>query len=252
MTERLSAMVTLTIGGSMAVCVLTLTARLSRARYAARWRCWVWVLLCLRLAVPISFQLPEQVEAQRPIQIPAPTDAVIYTYEAVEQQPHQTVTPQPEVILPVNPPMDEDITPSQNDFVTVSKREITLYEVVTVVWIAGVIGMLSWYFFSHLRFLRYLRRWGAPVLNDQTIRLYNNLGDQLKLHRRPNLCLCTGLGAPMLVGLFYPKLLLPEGDMEDDDYKKCVCVEPVCVRDYRKVKPSRSLSLKQEMTVTEL
>ena len=219
MNELLATMAALTIGGYIAICVLALTARLSRARYAARWRCWVWVLLCLRLAVPISIQLPEQVEAQRPIQIPAPTDAVIYTFEAVEQQPHQTVTPQPEVILPVNPPMDEDITPSQNDIVTVPKREVTLYEVVTVVWIAGVIGMLSWYFISHLRFLRYLRRWGDPVLNDQTIRLYNNLGDQLKLHRRPNLRLCTGLSAPMLVGLFHPKLLLPEGNMGDDDIR---------------------------------
>ena len=40
--------------------------------------------------------------------------------------------------------------------------------------------------------------------------------------------------------------------MEDEDYKKYVCVEPGCVRDYRKVDAKGVLSLKQEMCVTEL
>lgn len=217
MNELLSTMVDLTIGGSVAICVLALIAHLSRARYAARWRCWIWVLLGLRLAIPISIQLPEQVELQRPIQIPAPTDAVIYTYEP--GKPQQPVAPQPEATLPVNPSIDKEFTPSRNDNAAAPNREVTLYEAAAVVWIVGVIGMLSWYFISHLRFLRYLRRWGDPVLNDGTIRLYNSLGDQLALHRRPNLRLCTGLSAPMLVGLFRPKLLLPEGHMGDDDIR---------------------------------
>lgn len=219
MNELLSTMVVLTIGGSVAICVLALIAHLSRARYAARWRCWVWVLLCLRLAVPISIQLPEQVEVWRPIQIPAPTDAVIYTYKPDEPQSQQPVALRPEAMLPASPSIDEEFTPPQNDNVTAPNREVTLYEAATIVWIVGVIGMLSWYFISHLRFLRYLRRWGDPVLNDQTIRLYNWLGDQLDLHRRPSLRLCTGLSAPMLVGLLHPKLLLPEGDMGDNDIR---------------------------------
>lgn len=42
------------------------------------------------------------------------------------------------------------------------------------------------------------------------------------------------------------------GDMEDEDYKRYVCVEPGCVRDYKRVEPKHTLSLKQEMNVREL
>ena len=42
------------------------------------------------------------------------------------------------------------------------------------------------------------------------IRMYNQLGDQLGLDRRPNLRICSGLKAPMLAGIFRPRLLLPE------------------------------------------
>lgn len=219
MNELLSTMVSLTIGGAAAICVLALIARLSRTRYAARWRCWAWILLCLRLAIPMSIQLPKQMEVQRPIQIPTPTDAVIYTYGPDEPQLQPPVVLQPEVTLPEKLPTDEKFKPSDHDNTTVRNREITLYEIVTIVWIAGVIGMLSWYLISHFRFLSYLRRWSDPVIKDEIIRLYNSLGDQLELHRRPNLRLCTGLSAPMLVGLFQPKLLLPEGSFSDNSLR---------------------------------
>ena len=73
--------------------------------------------------------------------------------------------------------------------------------------------MLLWYAFSHLRFLRWLRRWGNPVMNGETIRVFNELGDKLSLNTRPGLMFCDGLRVSVLVGLISPKLLLPEGEM---------------------------------------
>lgn len=219
MNKLLSAVAALTSGGSVAVCVLALISSLSRTRYAARWRCWMWAMLCLRLAIPLSISFPEQIPIQKPIQIPVPENAVLYTYHPAEPQIEQPSDPQVEMLLPSEPFTDEELAPSQNDSIITADREVTLYDVVTIVWIAGVIGMLSWYFVSHLRFLRYLRRWGAPELNARTICIYNDLGDKLNLYRRPKLYLCTGLSAPMLAGLFHPKLLLPEGDFSDENLR---------------------------------
>ena len=42
------------------------------------------------------------------------------------------------------------------------------------------------------------------------------------------------------------------GDMEDEDYKKYVCVEPGCVCGVRNMKAKETLSLKQVMEVSEL
>ena len=40
-------------------------------------------------------------------------------------------------------------------------------------------------------------------------------------------------------------------DMEDEDYKKYVCVEPGFVRNHRTVKPNHQFLLKQTITVEE-
>ena len=211
MTEFLSKLAALTLGGSVAVVVLALTARLSRTRYSARWRCWLWMLLCLRLAVPVSIQLPKQTEVKAPIQITVPSDIVVYE----ENEPEPLPVPKP--VKPVEStspaPMPSVPTAPTTPSVAEPEKQITLYQIVFAVWAAGAVLVLLWYLCSHWRFLRWLRRWGDPVLNAGTIRLFNELGDKLELNRRPEVLVCTGLKVPVLAGVFAPKLLLPEGEM---------------------------------------
>lgn len=215
MTEFLAVLGTLTLGGAAAVGTLALMARFSRARYAARWRCWLWLLLCVRLIIPVPIRLPERVEVQPPIQITAPSDTVIYTYapEVVPEEPNAQL---PQIEQPVVPAPDVERPVISEPDTAQLKREITLYQVVFAVWAVGASAMLLWYAFSHLRFLRWLRRWGNPVVNGQTIRVFNDLGDKLELNRRPELLVCTGLRVPVLAGVFSTKLLLPEGEMGED------------------------------------
>lgn len=211
MTEFLTNLASLTLGGTAAVVAMALAARMSRARYAARWRCWLWLLLSLRLLIPVSISLPEQTEIRAPIQITAPSDVVIYE----ENKPEPLPVPEP--VKPVEPtvpaPMPSVPTTPATPSVAEAEKQITLYQIVFAVWAAGAAFVLLWYASTHWRFLRWLRRWGDPVLNAATIRLFNELGDKLELNRRPEVLVCTGLKVPILAGLFAPKLLLPEGEM---------------------------------------
>ena len=211
MTEFLTNLTSLTMGGTVAVVVMALTARMSRARYAARWRCWLWLLLCLRLLVTVSIELPERTEIKAPIQITAPSDIVIFEEKEPEPlpvpgptQPSTPATPVPIPSVPTTPSVPAVAEP---------EKQITLYQIVFAIWAAGAAAVLLWYLFSHWRFLRWLRRWGDPVINAGTIRLFNELGDKLELNRRPELLVCTGLKVPVLAGVFSSRLLLPEGEM---------------------------------------
>jgi len=221
MNEFLIRLGTLSLGGGIAIIILALAARLSRARYSARWRCWIWLLLCLRLAVPMSIPVPQLAPVRGPIQLPTPSDPVIYTYQPQlpqpSQQPEFPSRSQPSDDLPGMPSADD--LPSRDVATTPESRSITLFQIAAIVWGFGAEAMVGWYLLSHLRFLRYLRRWGDPVVNPQTIRLYNALGDQLNLSRRPKLYLCTGLRAPMLAGVLHPRLLLPEGEYGEDEIR---------------------------------
>ena len=82
------------LGGGAVILLLAVLAKLTRGRYGARWRCWAWLLLALRLAVPLPL-LPAGAEAA-PIQIQVPPDRVIY-------QPVRTPRPSLPQPIPAGP-----------------------------------------------------------------------------------------------------------------------------------------------------
>ena len=201
MTEFLVRLAGLTLGGGAAILLLLLLARLTGRRYGARWRCWVWLLLALRLAVPVPL-LPNRPAQAAPIQLTAPRDPVIYHYTPTAAETGQGQT-QPAVTPPAGTAADA-AAPAEG-------FSLTLGQVLFVLWLAGGLAVLGWNGLSHLRFRRWLARWGRPVESPELLGTYRTLGDTLGLNRRPRLAVCPGLGAPMLAGLFRPVLLLPEG-----------------------------------------
>ena len=222
MTDLLSTLGALTLGGSAAVGLLALASRSARARYGAKWRCLAWLLLCLRLAVPVSLLPQGEEQVQSPVRLPAPSDTVIY-HAPAPQAPgggSQTGVEQTAPTLPSQtaPPGDAASQPDSEAPVEQDQGgfSLSLSQALLGVWLAGAAGMALWILLSHLRFLRYLRRWAKPVEDPETVQRYNQAGDLLKLDRRPRLLLCPGLAAPMLAGLFRPVLLLPEGEPEPE------------------------------------
>lgn len=211
MTGLLRAAAGVSLGGGAVIVLLLVLARLTRGRYGARWRCWAWLLLALRLAVPLPL-LPEG-STSAPIQIQIPPDRVIY-HGAAPARPAPSETPQPARTAAPAGEWSPPATAPATDGTPVSTRQagpdITAGEVVLILWLAGGAGVLGWNLIAHLRFRRYLSRWCRPVEEPDTVRLFNGLCDGLSLHRRPRLRVCPGLAVPMLAGLFRPVLLLPE------------------------------------------
>ncbi len=212
MNQVLLTLGALTLGGSAAVLLLAWVGRSTRGRYGARWRCWGWLLLCLRLAVPVP--LIPQVQTRAPIQvdIPDPPAAVLpispttppgsggeenaLPSSSPEQPPKQS-----DASLPLEEPASGNAYPAFRP---------TPAQIVFALWLLGAAAVLVWNIAAHLRFLRYLRRWSAPVEDDEAIAAFNRLGDQLCLDKRPRLLVCQGLKVPMLAGAFRPAILLPQ------------------------------------------
>ncbi len=223
--EILISLGTLTLGGAAAVILFALTSRLSRGKYAARWRCWIWALLCLRLIVPVSFLQLNKTADSAPIQVQIPSDKVILEID----RPQQSVQPEDEVLPSVLPsdvlegtPRPVPTPPGPMPSAPVTEKPdyvFTLSGTLMTVWIVGMVVMVIWTVISHLRFVRYVRRWSRPMAEAEAIRLHNQCGDLLELKTRPSLYLCSGLRAPMLAGLFRSRLLLPEDAPQGDELR---------------------------------
>ena len=197
----------LTLGGSAAAVLLALAGRTTWGRYGSKWRCWAWLALCLRLAVPLP--LAPHGEAGAPIQVEIPPAAVVPpTLIAPGDTPGPAPVPEPKepsVSAPETSPHPGVQPPASAQGPSLSPAQIALG-----VWLLGAAAFLARTGAAHLRFLRWLRRWAAPVTGGEAIAAFNQLGDRLGLDRRPRLLVCQGLKAPMLAGLLRPAILLPQ------------------------------------------
>ena len=208
-------LVGVSLGGGGVILLLLLLTRLTGGRYAARWRCWAWVLLGLRLALPCSL-LPERTAQTAPIVLSAPENTVLY--RSAPTAPAQAGLQVPAVSAPaqaIQTPGTEQVSPPPISAAEPEERKppalsLTLGEVLLGMWGIGAVGVLGWNGAAHLRFCRYLRRWSYPADEPLLVREFNWLGDRLKLLHRPQLRLCPGLTVPMLAGVVRPVLLLPE------------------------------------------
>lgn len=219
MDRMLLALGALTLGGSAAVLLLAWAGRSTRGRYGARWRCWGWVLLCLRLAVPMP--LVFRGEARAPIRMEVPTPPAAVRPAIVPGGSGSGDSPQPPAGAPGGQHQNPGFVPAppavSSPDQPVEDRTPNLPLLLTAVWLAGAAAMLAWNGAAHLRFLSYLRRWSDPVSDWDAVDAFNSLGDQLQLHRRPRLLMCQGLKAPMLAGVLRPALLLPQGKITGEE-----------------------------------
>ena len=207
----------ISLGGSGAILLLLLLTRLTSKRYAARWRCWMWLLLGLRLALPLSV-LPESAAPSVPIMLTAPENTVIYRSPA-RTQPEIPTLPAVQT-APALPSFAPAAEPDRH-LVETPGFSLTLGQALFGIWLLGTAGVLLWNGIAHLRFCRYVRRWTRLVDDPPLIQEFYQLGDRLKLSHRPQLFFCAGLTVPMLAGLFRPVLLLPE-DIPSKETRYCV------------------------------
>ena len=134
----------LTLGGSAAVLLLAWAGKSTRGRYGARWRCWAWLLLCLRLAVPLPLVLRGEARAPIQMDVPNPPAAV---QQPVTPAPGNTPAP----TLPAGPQGGQDkpsgsesgspspapATPAPDKTETTQPLDLTL--VLIGVWLAGAV-----------------------------------------------------------------------------------------------------------------
>lgn len=169
--------------------VLALAVMLARLalRRAPKWAvCLLWVLVAVRLVLPVSLQSTVSLQAaQSPVtaalyELPQTQEAAQKTDEVLSGGSTEQVTPLPPTEIVTAQPV-----PAPKPVMTVS--------LLAAIWLAGVVMMLTYMLVSYLGIYR--RVCTAVRLEDNVYR-------------------CGSWGTPFVLGLLRPRIYVPEG-MDD-------------------------------------
>ena len=187
MEEFVKTLLWMSLAGSTMSLVLFAAGRLGRKVIPQTVLYYLWLLVLLRMVLPLPGLLPVSQELSQPVAVVAVTD----------QQASQPV------------PSWENGAAGAEEVIRQSPK-VSLWEAAAAVWLAGFLLSLGRKAISYFRFRREVEKCSIPAGE-----MERKILDTLSGGRKPALLRCTAIHTPMLLGIIRPVLLLP-AQTEDD------------------------------------
>jgi beta-lactamase regulating signal transducer with metallopeptidase domain len=176
--------------GVLILTVLALRLLLGR-HLSAQWRCRLWMLVMLRLMLPVIptspwsvfnlFHAPEPAASvSHEIELPA---KVIFI-DASESSPAAT----PETV----------------------RKPIDWNAILIAAWLSGILTLGLWFILANIRFARRIRS-STAALSGEMIQLFQACARELRITRVPEILVSEAISTASLYGLIRRRLLLPKG-----------------------------------------
>lgn len=188
------------------ILVLALCANLLGKRYGAKWRYLIWLVVAVRLCVPIQLSLPGRMEVMQ-IQVLSVQSG---TREVLAQR-----TPDYFVQKETNEPIQQ---PSVERTQTVSEEKNDIFDFLLaypyVLWLCGVLGFLAWQGWKYYDFRRMLKRSRRKIMDASVLDTYYSLCREMGMEKRPAIYFCEALPSPLCVGFFQTTVYLNSEERE--------------------------------------
>lgn len=164
-------------------------------RYTARWRYFVWLILSIRLIIPLQIELPDA-----PVKI---------------RVPEHNVTIQSDIIVSHVKIDSAEIKNVRNSVLqSAAAPAAKLKDVLTIAWAVGATAFFLFHIVVYLHFTGEIRKWSIST----------------DIQSNPEVMVCRKILSPMLAGYFKPVILLPNLEYEDNDLSMILYHEQVHYR----------------------
>lgn len=202
--------VSVTTGVVLAVLLLATPALAGRVK--ARWWCLAWVLLALRLVVPLQLSFPAA-----PVEVTLPGQQ-----EVVLQQPEEVP-----LAPPASPgeatPETAPAAPAATGTAASPALDLTWLDLAALGWAAGGAAFLLWQGGRYLAFRRLLLRGARPFPAGDA--LAQTVAQALGKDKAIPVVVCAAAPSPLTLGLLHPWVVLPRKDYSREALAGILCHE---------------------------
>ncbi len=218
MTKLFLSVVEVTLGTSLVVLVLLLLSPLTAKFLKRKFRYWAWLILALRLVIPVSVTPTPVIN----VEIPEREIVVVTNREEITPpiQNENVVIPPEENdgIIPITPTQPQKpsrpsvyVRPSESAHITdENAKTMPLTTVMSIVWAVGVLGVILVQIASYLNFSRRTRRFDVAVEDEQLLNLVFEISKELGIKKQVRVYRNAKVHSPLLIGFFSPAVLIPK------------------------------------------
>lgn len=162
-------------------------------KYVARWKYYVWLVITIRLLIPITFTIPDAPFHVSAVQI---SEANIRNELLLSKDVINDEIQSSKVV--------ENQSKKKENYLD----EISLVHIGIVLWIIGAFIFLFYHLFGYITFVKSIKRWSIDASPNKR-KVFAKIKDNLGIKRKVNLRQSTMIQSPMMLGIFKPTVLIP-------------------------------------------
>ena len=202
------------------ILVLALCSKFLGKRYGAKWRYLLWLVVAVRLCIPVQLSLPDFMMGMR-MEVPSVQNAAremlaerteLYVIEETTMEPVSVDT-----ILAEDGAQPPAVNLDANSSYQNPVDFFLAYP--DMLWILGVLLFLGWQGWKYFSFKKMLQRNRRKVLDAAVLDIYYTLCKNMGISTRPEIYFCGGLPSPLCVGFFKPAIYINSEDREEGDLR---------------------------------
>ena len=195
--------------GLIVIGLIFLTPFLNK-RYAAKWKYLIWIFLALRLLIPFSGANGQDV-MDRMSQLKVGTNSESEENDA--NNPTDTAMPYRGIVVEIPAQMTTPIKASSEK----STADITMLDIVTLVWIIGSLIFIFVHLISYSHYKRQVVKKGRIIKETRILSQIFRLKRELHISRTVCVMEYDEAESPMIIGFIKPVLVLPKEQYNSED-----------------------------------
>lgn len=195
--------------GLIVIGLIFLTPFLNK-RYAAKWKYLIWIFLALRLLIPFSGADGQDI-MDRMSQLKVETNSESEENDA--NNPTGTAMPYRGIVVEIPAQMTTPIKASSEK----STADITMLDIVTLVWIIGSLIFISVHLISYSHYKRQVLKKGRMIKETRILSQIFRLKRELHICRTVCVMEYDEAESPMIIGFIKPVLVLPKEQYNSED-----------------------------------
>lgn len=200
------------------ILILALCSNFLGRNYGAKWRYLIWLVVAVRLCVPLQLDLPGRMAVMR-MEVP---NVAVQMQEMRRGQDDflleetQTVPISVETIAEMHTLQDLPVETEHKASDIIIDFFLSYPE---LLWFLGVVLFLAWQGWKYTSFRRMLKRSRRKVLDASVLDTYYTLCRSMGMKKRPELYFCGGLPSPLCVGFWKQEIYINSEDREEGDIR---------------------------------
>ncbi len=207
-------LISMSLSGAIVTVVLLVVKPLTRKRLSQRWQYYVWLLVVLRLLLPLA----------PTVTVPSGTLHSVLTRSissVVTSVPTTTpVNAAPDTALPTGEPATSTETSPQTLPAAASSRTTWSWSsILFLIWAIGALAVMIWNIAGYTHFKRTVQRTMVRVTDAHVLAMLEACRQEVHARAIPRLYTSVSVTSPILLGVFHPAIVLPDRQLTDNDLR---------------------------------